>query len=159
MGRQQAQCRRPVVPRARQIARSRGNVGPGCELFQRVGMNERRAGGAGQRIRRQFSTAAGAVCRRRRQAGLAAGAAPTRYGPRICNEGAPVILQACLMPMKMMNALMRPEGNDPNTTSTGRAAIKAARSTRDRRTRRPLGFAVAADPFSIAAAVSLWLLV
>src|SRR6266513_1897221 len=30
------------------------------------------------------------------------------------------------MPMKMMNALSRPDGNDPNTTMTGSAAINAS---------------------------------
>src|SRR6185295_11089057 len=93
------------------------------ELFQRVGMDQRRAGGTRQRIRRQLSSAAGAECRS--HAGVGAGVAPTRYGPRICNQGAPVILQACFRAMKMMSALMRPDGNDPTTTSTGRTAMKA----------------------------------
>src|SRR5439155_4349315 len=132
------------------------DVGLGCELFQRAGMNQRRTGGTRQRIRRQVGAAAGAV--RRRQAGAEAGAAPTRYGPRICNQGAPVILQACFMPMKMINALMRPDGNDPTTTRTGRAAMKADRNTNPRRRPPALGF-VAARLLSVVATSLLFRLV
>src|SRR5260370_2057439 len=153
VGRQQTQCGLPVAPCADGIARAGRGVGLGRKLFQRAGMNERRAGGTRQRIGWQFGTAGCAVCRR--QAGVETGAAPTRYGPRISSLGAPVILQACLIPMKMMNALMRPDGNDPTTTSTGRAAIKASRNAKLRRTLTPPGFVVGARRRSGAAAA--WL--
>src|SRR5262245_27295564 len=61
---------------------------------------------------------------------------PTRYGPITCMEGAPVILQACLMPKKIMMALISPDGSDPTTKTTGRVAMKPARMINPR-ARRP----------------------
>ena len=65
--------------------------------------------------------------------------APTRYGPTTLMTGAAVIFQACLMPMKMMNALIRPDGNDPITTRTGSAAISPETTTILSRARPLLG--------------------
>ena len=43
------------------------------------------------------------------------------------------------MPMKMMNPLMSPDGSEPNTTSTGRTAMKPARIARARTNPPALG--------------------
>src|SRR5580765_935384 len=99
-------------------------------------MNERRTRGTDKGVRREFGAARRAVRRRHEAARCGA---PTRYGPATLMTGAPVIFQACLMPMKMMNALIRPDGKDPTTTRTGSAAITPDKATILRRARPVLG--------------------
>src|SRR5204863_6148479 len=111
VGRQQPQRGRPVVPRRHKIAGVGRRLGAGSELFQRVGMNQRRAGRTDQRVGRQLSAAACTVGWG--QAGAETGSAPTRYGPRISTMGAPVMRQAWRIPMTMMNPLISPEGKLP----------------------------------------------
>src|SRR4029077_21048105 len=108
-------------------------LGVGRELFQLLCMNERRTRRTYQGVRREFGPARRAERRRHE----AACGTPTRYGPATLMTGAPVIFQACLMPMKMMNALIRPDGNDPITTRTGSAAISPEK-TPSLRKARPL---------------------
>src|SRR5262249_48807725 len=125
--RQQPQRRHPAIARDGEVTVSSGRLGLRCERLERVGVNERRAGRAGERTRRELgpATRAGCGC----HAGVGAGVAPTRYGPSVRSVGAAVIRHACRMPMKMMNALMSPAGNDPATISTGSAMMKPAEST------------------------------
>src|SRR2546430_2722228 len=65
------------------------------------------------------------------------------------------------MPMNMMSALMRPEGNDPTTTSTGSAAMKANSTANPMRNRRDSGATgarragIASIPHRVGGAVRL----
>ena len=51
---------------------------------------------------------------------------PTLNGPEISSWGAAVICHACRIPMKMISALINPNGKDPNTEITGSAKTRTA---------------------------------
>ena len=90
-GRQKRERIGPPIARGREVAVSRRGLGFGREKLQAIGMNQRSARGTRQRVRRKLGAAPAAI-----DGGQAVGAAgaPTRYGPRICSRGAPVIRHA-----------------------------------------------------------------
>src|SRR5262249_4606511 len=133
---QERERRRPLRPRPRQIACVGCCVGLGCELFQLVRMNECGAGRAHQSLGRELRAARRTA---RWRQGVVARGAPTRYGPTTLITGAPVIFHACRIPRKMMNALIRPDGIDPMTTSTGSASRRPEKITTLRTSRGVLG--------------------